>query len=329
MSRRHHTCDDADMVALTHPPARSRAHAHRRAVAVLIAAQVLGGLGLAAGVSVGSILAAQILGDSALAGVPTALFTVGSALAAWWVGWWCNRAGRRPGLSLGYLAGGIGGAGVVFGSIITNVPVLLVSMLLYGAGTATNLQSRYAGADLAPPHRRGLSVSAVLFATTLGAVAGPNLAPPMGSLAEELGWPALSGPFALASLAYLAASVVLWVGLRPDPLLLARDWAAADRAEALDSTTFTPSEHSPSKRPPQATRALRAAGLTMVVTQLVMVGVMTMTPIHLLDHGHGLSAVGLVIGAHIAGMYLPSPITGWLSDRFGRRPIMIAGGVVL
>ncbi len=310
------------MSSPVNPVTRSRAKLHLRTLAVLIIAQIFGGLGLAAGVTVGSLLAAQILGNSALAGVPTALFTAGSAGSAWLVGRICNSSGRRRGLSLGYLAGAIGGAGVVLGAVLGSIPLLLGSLVVYGSGTATNLQSRYAGADLAPVHRRGLSMSAVLFATTVGAVAGPNLGPQMGSFAASLGWPALTGPFALAAVAYLAAALVLWLGLQPDPLVQARQWAASDRAEPT-------TDPEPEKVDPKPVQSLRVAGLAMVVTQLVMVGIMTMTPIHLIAHGHGLSAVGIVIAFHIAGMYLPSPLTGWLSDRYGRKPIILTGGAFL
>ena len=49
---------------------------------VVVLAQVLGGAGLAAGVTVGALLAQQMLGNDGLAGLPTGLFTVGSAAAA-------------------------------------------------------------------------------------------------------------------------------------------------------------------------------------------------------------------------------------------------------
>src|SRR5687768_8410503 len=176
-----------------------------------MASQVFSGAGLAAGVTVGALLAADMLGTTSLSGLPTALFTFGSAGAALVVGRLSQRLGRRVGLTAGYAAGALGGAGVVLAAALDNVPLLMVALLVYGAGTATNLQARYAGADLVTPQRRGRAVSSVLVATTLGAVAGPNLVTATGRAAQHYGIPALAGPFALAALAYGVAAVILYL----------------------------------------------------------------------------------------------------------------------
>ena len=298
-------------------------HLQRRTVRVLLASQVLAGAGLAAGITVGALLAEDMLGTTSLAGLPSALFTGGSAAAAVGVGRLSQRAGRRPGLAAGYAVGAVGGAGVVLSAVVDSVPLLLLSLLLYGSGTATNLMARYAAADLAAPHRRGGAVSTVLFATTLGAVAGPNLVQPMGSVAAALGVRELAGPFMLASMAYAVAAIVVATQLRPDPLLTARAVArqAADDAVASGAAPASPA----------ATDAalLRLGGTTMITTQLVMVGIMTMTPVHMRDHGHGLGAAGLVISLHVLAMFAPSPLTGMLVDRLGRRPLVAAAGVTL
>jgi MFS family permease len=303
------------------PAAAERALLQRRSLRVLVASQVLGGAGLAAGVTVGALLAEDVLGTTSLSGLPAALLTLGSAGAAYGVGLLSDRYGRRPGLAAGYAAGALGGAGVTVAAVLDSAVLLLAALLVYGAGTATNLQARYAGGDLALPERRGTAVSTVLVATTLGAVAGPNLVAPIGRLAEQNAIPSLAGPFALAALAYALAAVVLLVWLRPDPLLTARTLARADAAAAGPAQ--------PVAAAGTDTAALRLGGITMVVTQLVMVAVMTMTPVHMRDHGHGLGATGMVIGLHIAAMFLPSPVTGRLADRYGSRPIAVAGGAAL
>ena len=293
----------------------------RRTLRVLLASQVLAGAGLAAGVTVGALLAQDMLGSTSLSGLPAALMTLGSAAAAMGVGRLSQRRGRRPGLAAGYLTGAVGGAGVVVAAALDSVPLLLVSLLLYGSGTATNLQARYAGADLAAPARRGRAVSTVLVATTVGAVAGPNLVEPMGSLARALGIPALAGPFLLATVAYALGGVVVGIRLRPDPLLTARAIAEeADQAAAAGRPVPAAGTN---------TVLLRLGGTAMIVTQLVMVAIMTMTPVEMSEHGHGLGAAGLVISLHIAAMYLPSPLTGALVDRLGRRPLIAAAGVTL
>ena len=167
---------------------------YRRTLRVLLLSQVLAGAGLAAGVTVGALLAEDMIGATGSAGLPIALLTLGAAGAAIGVGRISQRSGRRPGLALGYAVGALGGAGVVLAAAVDSVPLLFGSLLLHGSGTATNLQARYAGADLAPADRRGRAVSTVLVATTLGAVIGPNLVEPMGAVAEAMGIRRARGP---------------------------------------------------------------------------------------------------------------------------------------
>ncbi|MBQ1093021.1 MFS transporter [Streptomyces sp. B93] len=295
------------------------AAAQRRVLRVLVAAQVLSGAGLAAGITVGALLAQDMLGSTGLAGLPSALFTAGSALAAVTVGRISQAGGRRPGLATGYLTGAVGSAGVIVAAVLDSPALLFVALFVYGAGSATNLQARYAGADLATPDRRARAVSTVLVATTLGGVAGPNLAAPTGNFAETLGIPHLAGPFLLSGAAYALAALVLAVLLRPDPLLLARSLAAdAVRRES-----------GPREAAAEPGGGVVLGALVMIVTQLVMIAVMTMTPVHMHDHGHGTAASGLVIAVHVAAMYLPSPLTGWLVDRYGRLTVAAASGVIL
>ncbi|GEL26784.1 putative MFS-type transporter YdeG [Pseudonocardia sulfidoxydans NBRC 16205] len=303
-----------DLVDLTEPVEQ------RHILRVLIAAQVLSGAGLAAGITVGALLAQDMLGTTGLSGLPSALFTIGSAAAAAWIGRLSQRWGRRVGLASGYAVGALGSAGVVMAATLGSVALLYVSLFVYGAGTATNLQARYAGADLAAPARRGRAVSTVLVATTLGGVLGPNLVSPTGSLAVSWGIPPLAGPFLLASAAYAIAAVVLGTALRPDPLLLARD------RENVVRTTVASGFLRVRER---AQRGVVVGALVMILTQIVMVAVMTMAPVHMAAHGHGVAAAGVVIAVHVAAMYLPSPVSGWLVDRHGRAVVAVSSGLTL
>ena len=284
----------------------------RRTLRVLVAAQVLGGVGLAAGIAVGALLARELLGGDSLTGLPVAVATAGGALAAPALARLMDGHGRRPGLGAGYLLGACGSVVVVAAAGLGSFPLLVVGMALFGAGNAASLLARYAGADLALPPQRGRAVSMVLFATTFGAVAGPNLIDATGAVARAVGLPELAGPFGLSALAYAAAATMVLAALRPDPLLFARAIDAADPSPATPSRTarggWSDIGHG---------QAL--TGVTgMVAAQLVMVGVMTMTPLHMRAHGHGLQIIGLVISVHIAGMYLFSPLVGQLCDRAGR-----------
>lgn len=309
-----------------------------RTLRVVVLSQVLGGAGLAAGATVGALLAEEMLGSQGLAGIPVAVVTLGSALAAYLVGRVTQSSGRRLGLGAGFAIGGLGAAGVVLAAVLGQVWLLFVALFVYGAGTASNLQARYAGTDLAAPHRRATAASVALVSTTVGAVAGPNLVEPLGHLADAWGIPPLAGPFLLASVAYLAAGATLLVLLRPDPFLLARsltgtaadpDTTHDEPATARGEPLTTHGEPTASQQiPPVRTTAWVGAGV-MVMTQIVMVAIMTMTPVHMRAHDHALGAVGLVISLHIAAMYLPSLVTGALIDKVGRLPMAAAAGVTL
>ncbi|MCM3666158.1 MFS transporter [Mesobacillus subterraneus] len=296
---------------------------YKKTLLIVVLSQIFGGAGLAAGITVGALLAKDMLGTDSVAGLPTALFTLGSAGAALVVGRLSQRFGRRAGLASGFLAGGIGAIGVIIAAVTNNYYLLFASLLIYGAGSATNLQARYAGTDLANAKQRATAVSIAMVSTTFGAVAGPNLVEVMGGFALSVGVPALSGPFILAAAAYIIAGLVLLFFLRPDPFVVARAIALAERKANAGNTEFIEEEFTTDKR------GIGVAALVMVLTQMVMVAIMTMTPVHMGHHGHGLSAVGMVIGFHIGAMYLPSLLTGVLVDKIGRPVMAIASGVTL
>ncbi|MDG9710590.1 MFS transporter [Streptomyces sp. DH10] len=189
------------------------ARTQKRVIIVLFASQVLSGLGLAAGTTVAALLVQDMLHSTALAGLSSGLLTAGSALAAIAVGRLSQARGRRPGLAAGYLVGAFGAAGVIAAAVTNSPALLFVALFLYGAGTAVNLQARYAGVDLAAPAHRARAISTVLVATTLGGVAGPALAGPTGDLADALGLPSLTGLFVIATVAFTLAALVLMIWL--------------------------------------------------------------------------------------------------------------------
>ncbi len=298
---------------------------YKRSLVVVVLSQIFGGAGLAAGITVGALLAQEMLGSESSAGLPAALFTLGSAFAAFVVGRISQRHGRRYGLSIGFIAGGLGAIGVVIAAAMGNVYLLFLALFIYGAGTSTNLQARYAGADLANEKQRATAISIAMVSTTFGAVAGPNLVTPMGKFAEVFGLPALSGPFILAAVAYLLAGFIFLLFLRPDPFLVAKAIAiakekkihqlAVDAGQGITNTVNR--------------LGIIVGALVLILSHMVMVAIMTMTPIHMQSHGAALSAVGMVIGLHIAAMYLPSLVTGMLVDKIGRPIMVIASGLTL
>ncbi|MCT1540606.1 MFS transporter [Lysinibacillus capsici] len=295
---------------------------YRRVLIVVSLSQIFGGAGLAAGITVGALLAQQMLGTDAYAGVPSALFTLGSAGAAFIVGKLSQRYGRRIGLSTGFIVGGLGAIGVVLATLMNSIVLLFASLLIYGAGTATNLQARYAGTDLANNKQRATAISTTMLMTTFGAVLGPNLVEWMGKVALSIGIPALAGPFLLSALAFIMAGLVLFTMLRPDPLEIAK--AIEAHKQKMNKENQTPSMPISSNK-----RGLAVGATVMVLTQIVMVAIMTMTPVHMKHHGHGLAEVGIVIGFHVGAMYLPSLVTGILVDKIGRTAMSIASGITL
>ncbi len=297
---------------------------HRRTLVVVVVSQVFGGAGLAAGVTVGALLAQDMLGGEAVAGLPAALFTLGSALAAFTVGRVSQRAGRRRGLAAGFAAGAVGAAGIVLAAVVDSPSLLLLSLFVYGAGTATNLQARYAGTDLAPADRRATAVSIALVSTTAGAVAGPLSVNLLGTAAAGVGLPALAGPFALAAVAYGLAGTILFVFLRPDPYLV-----SLRLAREATPTTGSATDVSPAARRGAPSPGVVAGATVMVLTQVAMVAIMTMTPVHMRHHQHDLGQIGFVISMHIAAMFLPSLLTGRLVDRLGAPAMAAAAAVTL
>lgn len=298
---------------------------YKRTLKIVVISQTFGGAGLAAGITVGALIAQDMLGSTSYAGLPAALFTLGSALAAYLVGRISQQLGRRLGLSFGFLAGAIGALGVIIATVIQNAWLLFFALFIYGAGTSTNLQVRYAGADLAKPKQRATAISIAMVATTLGAVFGPNMVTPMGKVAQLFNIPPLAGPFILAALAYSLAGMTLFFFLKPDPFLVAKTLDAQRKQKRASATSESGIEFDGT---PERSGAIVGA-LVLVLSHIVMVAIMTMTPVHMQEHGTGLTAVGVVIGLHIAAMYLPSFITGRLVDAIGRSKMVIASGVTL
>ncbi|MEV1286990.1 MFS transporter [Micromonospora sp. NPDC049679] len=298
----------------------------RRTLRLLVATQIIGGIGITTGLSVGALLAARLAGTG-ISGLAQSAGVVGAALLAVPVTRLMNVRGRRPGLALAYAVGAAGAALVVAAAVTRWVPLLFLGMLLFGGGTAASLQARYAAVDLAEPRRRARQLSLVVWATTIGAVTAPHLAAPADAAVHDVGLPPLSGPFVFSAVAFLLAGGVLLVFLRPDPLLTARHAAAgAGPAPVAAAPALRTALRAVAARP-----AARLGIAAVAVGHLVMVAVMAMTPVHL-GESHSdadvLRVVGIVLSLHIAGMYALSPLVGWLTDRLGRRPVIL-GAVAL
>ncbi|MGW4538033.1 MFS transporter [Streptomyces chartreusis] len=284
----------------------------RRISAVLITTQILGGLGVATGIALAAVLAKEVSGTESLSGLAPTATVAGTAVLSMPLAALMTARGRRPGLVLAYLIGAVGAAVTVVAARVGSFPLLLCGMAAFGAAASANLQARFAAADLAEPDRRARAISLVVWATTIGAVLGPNIAAPAGRSVTGLGIPATAGPFLWAAGIFLISALVVAVLLRPDPLLTARALAPADEgAPAARSLRAGMAAVAASPR-------ARLAVVSVAVAHTAMVSVMSMTPVALAHHGAGIDLIGLVISGHIAGMYAFAPLMGRLSDRLGR-----------
>ncbi|GGJ77402.1 hypothetical protein GCM10010123_04230 [Pilimelia anulata] len=374
---------------------------HRRTLRLLFATQTLGAVGVAIGMSVGALLTARIAGTR-LSGLAQSGAVVGGALLTIPVTRLTAAHGRRVGLALAYAVGTLGAVLTVTGATVPSLPLLFGGLILFGGGTTANLQARYAAVDLAPADRRGRHLSLIVWATTLGAVAAPLLAPLADRLVADWELAPLSGPFVISAAAFALGGVVLWLLLRPDPLLVARALAAPSAAAPVDAVPLVaPVDPVPlvapvDSAPPAAVRPAPSAApgtdrgaptgigapvgppaavaaavgaepagpptpaapagagerltirsalplvaanpyarlgvAAVALGHMIMVGVMSMTPVHLGNHHPAhrvLTLVGIVLSLHIAGMYALSPLLGLLTDRLGSRPVIGIGAVLL
>ncbi|MEU3712284.1 MFS transporter [Streptomyces catenulae] len=315
------------------PDPTTVATAQRRTVRVLMSAQVVAGIGIGSTLSAGALLIGRLSGSEALAGLSTTSATLGAALLGIPLAALSRSRGRRVGLGTGWLIAAVGAVIVLLGARLGRPEPVLLGTLLLGAGTATNLQSRYAAADLADDGNRARSLSLVVWSTTVGSVIGPNLTGPGEPVARALGLPEEAGTFLFSTVAFLGGWALNHFLLRPDPLHLA---AALARAGTGGTPGAAPAPDTPAAprftaRFAEALRVVRAVpaarlGLvTVVLGHAVMVSVMTMTPIHLAHHGADLSVVGFSVSLHIAGMYALSPLVGRLADCLGRIPVILLG----
>jgi MFS family permease len=303
-------------------PAETLAHAplQRKVVGVLIAGQILGGVGMGATLSLGALLAAQLSGSSAWSGMAATVSTLGAALVAVPLARLARARGRRLSLATGALVAGSGAVLAIAAVAVDTFPLLLLALMLLGAGSATNLQARFAATDLASTKFRARDLSIVVWSTTIGAVLGPNLFGPGEVVGKALGLPPMTGAFAFSLLATVGAAAVYSFGLRPDPLLTAL------AARGVDASGPRPRGGLAIVR---TNRSARYAVAVIAFSHATMVALMSMAPVHLREHGATLTIIGLTISLHVAGMYALSPVFGWLADRLGRTPVILAGQALL
>jgi len=292
-----------------------------KTVKVLATAQVLNGVGVAGTVAAGSLLVASITDSETLAGLAQTSSVLGAAALALPLARLTARGGRRLALSAGFIAGVIGSLCAIVGGAEKNIYLMLTGTFLVGAASAAGYQARFAAVDLATNETRAKQLSFVVWGSTVGAVAGPNLMEPAGNLAENLNLPRLVGPYVVSATTLLLATLVIQFFLRPDPFLTAQKQSGiTEKPKGATRVALTHIRSNP--------KALFAI-LSIAIGHVAMVSVMVMTPVHMAHVDVTLTIIGLVISIHVLGMYAFSPVVGALSDRLGRVRVIQIGVMTL
>ncbi len=306
------------LAELTEP---ERKALQRKVLRVLVLSQTMGSAGVSVAVSVGGRFVSQITGGSRWGGTSSAAVTFGGAVAGLALSGLMRQKGRRPGLALGYLMSLIGGLVVVVGIEAQSLAVFLFGSLFFGVGQGTNLLARYAAADLTLPSERAQAMSLLMFGSTFGAVLSLVLVEPLRKAAANSGLEEFSGPYLFAVALLVLALLNTGLRLYPDPLIVAGGVSPSAKRFQLPNIAHAVRVV---RRSPLATLGLTS----MIVSQTAMVAVMTMTPIHMKEHGHD-SVSSYVIALHVVGMYGLAPLVGRLSDRWGRLQVVLAGAAIM
>jgi len=293
-----------------------------RLMVTLFAAQVCGSTGHSIGMAIGGIMAASITGTNTWAGIPVALGALGTALASYPLSRFMERWGRRPGLALGYGLAVLGTLIGIVGVTVGSFALLLAGMALFGISQTSNLLSRYAAADVSPLAQRGRAMGLIVWGSSAGSMIGPNLMEPALRLSAWLGVAPGASAFLISIAGYSVAAIVIELFLRPDPLAVAR---RIHETASISVSTAAPR----SLGEILADVRVQMALATLTISQFVMISTTSTSPVYLHDQGHTVQTIGVAVGLHLGGMYVASPLSGWLCDRLGRLPMIGVGALVL
>ncbi len=310
-----------------HPPTPSaadlklRARHARRITAALFVSQSLGSAGSIAAATVAAIVGAELSGSTAAAGVPAAMSQAGIAIGALLWSRASDRMGRRGALSAALVTGGLGALLSLYGVASGSFALVLVALFFTGSGSAAVQLGRFVAAEVNPKARRARALATVVLGGTVGSVLGPLLVAPTGALVASWGWSEIAGPYLATGVGYLLTAVLLFTALRPEPKTIGDAIGREERGAIADA-------------PARPLRVLlrdpsvRTAMAAVVAAQMVMVGLMQMTSLHMHANAHALASIAVVFSSHTFGMFAFSVVSGWLTDRWGRRPVLGLGATI-
>lgn len=294
-----------------------------RTLRVLATTQILSSVGVVSTIAAGSLLVASISKSESMAGLAQTFNVLGAAAMALPLSRLTAKGGRRLALGLGYFIASLGAISAIVGGSTNILFFMLAGTFMIGASTASNYQARFAAIDLSDNDTRAHDLSFVVWASTIGAVLGPNLMAPFSKIAPLFGLPALTGPYILALIMLIIGGLNLWFRLKPDPYLTSLERLQQSSGEIYQRVN-------PRTVLKHIARIPRAAiGLGAIATgHVAMVSIMVMTPVHMAHVDVSLKVIGFVISAHVAGMWAFSPIVGRLTDSLGRIPVIQIGVVI-
>ncbi|MGH1978728.1 MFS transporter [Rothia sp. L_38] len=306
-------------------------HQQRRVLWALALTQVFGTIGVGAAPSIGVLLASEVTQNEALAGIARTASTFGAALFGIPLANLAARTSRRTALTTGWATASIGATLLAFAASTTSITPVALGLLLMGAGSAAALQARFAATDHATDANRGSALSFIVWVGTIGSVLGPNIGTPAAALAPSLGTNLYSAAFALAAMAMAAATLLVFTllpGTGKDAAPGLPGAGREERASAPKKPTLG-TKIGAFTREIAGNRQARTAAISLLCAHMVMVSVMTMTPVHMNHQGAGIEIIGLTISLHVLGMYGLSPLMGLGADRLGERTMILIGTVLL
>jgi MFS family permease len=248
----------------------------------------------------------QLAPDKALATLPFALITVGSAIATLFASLLMQRVGRRWGFVIGAATGALGGLISVSAILHNDFWLFCLGTAAVGIFQAFAQYYRLAAADSVAPQNKAKVISMVLAGGVIAAILGPALAAWSKNLFSTL----FAGSYLMVFFLGVASMIVLACGYRD---VEAEKISAQEAAAVRKLTTVF--------RQPISLAALA----NNVIGGVVMMFVMTAAPLAAVANHHSIDDGASIIQWHLVGMYAPSFVAGYLIKRYGMPSVLITG----
>ncbi len=281
----------------------------RRNIAVLTAAQALGGASPPIVMSLGGLVGQQLSPDPAWLTFPVSLFGLGLAIGTLPAAFIMRRWGRRNGYVFGGLIGIVAGLIAAFGISSRSFEIFCIGTFIAGFYSSYVQSYRFAAADAVEGDWKAKAISWVMIGGLVGAVAGPQLV--IWTRDAFSGAPYVGSFLSQALLSVIAIPILFML-----------------RAPRTDTGGDPESGGRPLLQILLTPRYMLAVA-TGVVSYGVMAFVMTAAPVAMVDNGYSVDDAALGIQWHLLAMFAPSFFTGRLMARFGMERVTAVGLVLL